>query len=412
MRVSRLTLRDFRNVKETVFFPDPGLNFLVGANGQGKTSLLESLGYLSSLRSFRGSKSDEVVRFGQPLSEIACELSPNRDEDKWITELKVVFSVSENTPGKVTKIALINGKPIRNSTQYLCQRFGNFELGFHSVVFNPSDHDLVRGEPAIRRSYLDRVLAAENIEYLNTLQKYKRVLEQRNAVLREANIPQPDLLLGFTEPLCRYGAFIVFKRLEWIKRVNEHLNGVTQQIAPDQPCLRFFYLSNWVPQIDNLCLINNDLGPVHFTGQGSLPSLELLDQSFWKKLATIDKAEWRSKHSLVGPHRDDWGFFQGEQVLKGHGSQGEIRTALLALKLSEIELFRKATGHRPLFLLDDFSSELDRDRRSFLLRFLNETDLQVFVTTTDESFFAGKRFWVLNGSLRESRNDRIESARE
>ena len=102
-------------------------------------------------------------------------------------------------------------------------------------------------------------------------------------------------------------------------------------------------------------------------------------------------------HSLVGPHRDDWAFFLGSQALKGHGSQGEVRSALLALKLCEIDPFRNETGHRPLFLLDDFSSELDQERRAFLLRYLTETDLQVFVTTTEAATFAGKRFWVVNG---------------
>jgi DNA replication and repair protein RecF len=111
---------------------------------------------------------------------------------------------------------------------------------------------------------------------------------------------------------------------------------------------------------------------------------------------------------LAGPHRDDWSFFYGEQALRGHGSQGEVRSALLALKLCEIELFRSATGHRPLFLLDDFSSELDRERRGFLLRFLLESDLQVFVSTTEESYgergdWASGRSYqvqqVSNGSL-------------
>jgi DNA replication and repair protein RecF len=92
-------------------------------------------------------------------------------------------------------------------------------------------------------------------------------------------------------------------------------------------------------------------------------------------------------------------FYLGDQVLKGHGSQGEVRSALLALKLCEIELFRGKTGHSPLLLLDDFSSELDRDRRFFLLRFLSGTDLQVFVTTTEDSIGLGRRFWVSNGNL-------------
>ncbi len=105
----------------------------------------------------------------------------------------------------------------------------------------------------------------------------------------------------------------------------------------------------------------------------------------------------------MGPHRDDWALILGHQPLKGFGSQGEVRSALIALKLSEIELFKKRTGHRPILLLDDFSSELDRDRREFLLSYLSETDLQVFVTSTEEPPFSpekgGKLFRVSDGQI-------------
>jgi DNA replication and repair protein RecF len=199
--------------------------------------------------------------------------------------------------------------------------------------------------------------------------------------------------------MSRYAAYLTYKRLEWIQRLAQRLNDVVHQIAPRQPFLRLVYVSNWVPETGNLSIDNNGLSRVHFAGHGPLPSLELLEQAFWKKQASLEAAEWKSRHSLVGPHRDDWTFFLGEQILKGHGSQGEVRSALLALKLSEVELFRNATGHRPIFLLDDFSSELDRERRNFLLGFLAEKDLQVFVTTTDDSFLIGKHYWVVNGRL-------------
>jgi recombinational DNA repair ATPase RecF len=208
--------------------------------------------------------------------------------------------------------------------------------------------------------------------------------------------------MGFTDAFAKISSLIAWKRLEWFQRLQKYLNDTAHQIAPTQPFLRLVYLSNWAPEIDSLSLPNNDLAAVHFAGHGPLPSLELLEQAFWKRFSALEAAEWKSGHSLVGPHRDDWAFFLGSQPLKGHGSQGEVRSALLALKLSEIELFQNATGHRPLFLLDDFSSELDTDRRSFLLRFLEETDLQVFVTTTEGNYLAGKRFVVSGGKINEA----------
>ncbi|MCM2278007.1 MAG: DNA replication/repair protein RecF [Oligoflexia bacterium] len=413
MKVVKLTLHGFRNIQHATFDPDSRLNFLVGKNGQGKTSFLEAIGFVSGLKSFRGSKTAEVIRHGDNFGEISCEIEP--EERQFKSQLKVTFAVGPEGSQKATKAAFINGKPFRSAASYLSQRFGQLELGFHAIIFNPSDHDLVRGEPAIRRNYLDRVLAAEDIAYLKTYQKYQRVLEQRNALLKSEENPSRELLLGFSEPLAHYGAMIGRSRLEWIERLSRRLDGVMRQIAPAQAEIRLVSLSNWIPPIACLSIENNNLNAVHFAGHSDLPSLELLEQAFRNRLASLESAEFRARSSLVGPHRDDWAFFQenpaGEShLLKGQGSQGEIRSALLALKLSEIELFRERTGHRPLFLLDDFSSELDQDRRKFLLKFLSETDLQVFVTTTDDSFLfdpenrktVGKRFQVSDGMITEA----------
>ncbi len=370
----------------------------MGENGQGKTSFLEALGYLATLRSFRHAKSEEVLKWGELSSEVACKLT---GDEGWETHLKVVFDGDPKI--KTTKVAFINGKPYKSSTSYLSQRLGSFELGFHAVVFNPSDHDLVRGDPSTRRNYLDRVIAAENIGYLKTVSKYQRIVTQRNTLLKQAADGRTqvldDMIAGFTDQAMKLGSLLASTRLEWIMKLSERLNETVHQIAPRTPELRLVYLSNWAPIIDNLSFNNDTLGALNFTGHGHRPSLELLEHSFRKRLSFLEAAEWRSGHSLVGPHRDDWAFYLGGQALRGHGSQGEVRSALLALKLCEIDLFRIETGHRPLFLLDDFSSELDRERRSFLLRYLSESDLQVFVTTTEDSSLHGKKFRVSNGIL-------------
>lgn len=392
MKVESLTLRDFRNIRECVFRPGPGLNFIVGENGQGKTSLLEALSLLATLRSFRGSQSDELIRWGSQRSEIACEIS---EDGEWQTELKIVFEFREN--GKATKSAFINGKAYRSSSEYLSQRFGDKEIGFHAVVFNPADHELIRGEPAQRRSYLDRVLAAEDIGYLRKLQTYQRLVAQRNAALKASERPDRRVIAGFTEPMARLAAEIVLERLDWLARLEPRIAATARQIAPRQAGIRPAYQSGWLPinppsKGGFLTLKNgentgenNKLSVRHFAGQDRAGSLELIEQAFWTRLSALEEAELRSRTTLVGPHRDDWGLLLGDQALKGHGSQGEVRSALLALKLSEIELFEERTGHRPLLLLDDFSSELDRQRRRFLLEFLKRTRLQVLITTTEEA---------------------------
>ena len=426
MKIEKLVLRNFRNIQETVLQPEPTINFLVGSNGQGKTSLIEAIGFLSTLRSFREAKAASIVRNECTQAEVICSVASESTarveeisstdghtlessqqlhkspqiNDLWKTELRVLLEKIDEH--KASKKAFINQKLYRSSTHYLSQRFGSFELGFHSVIFNPSDHDLVRGTPAVRRAYLDRTLAAEDIDYLKALQKYQRLLDQRNILLKSKEPVSEAVLAGFTEPLCSVGSLLTHKRLEWVQRLASILSKTLQRIAPNQPQLRLAYLSNWAPSCGDFSFNNNELYSVHFTGQGHVASLELLEQSFWSKISALSTAERRSGCTLVGPHRDDWAFFLGDQALKGQGSQGEVRSSLLALKLSEIELFRERTGHRPLFLLDDFSSELDRERRSFLMKFLTETDLQTFVTTTDDSSLVGKHFWVRNGAVMDS----------
>jgi len=395
MKVWKLKLHDFRNIREVSIDLDKHLNFFMGANGQGKTSIIEALSYLATLRSFRGATTDEVIRNGTTGSDISCVIREDQKEE-WSANLKIIFS----SESKTKKTAFINDKPYKSSTSYLSQRFGNYQLGLHAICFNPSDHELVRGEPTIRRSYLNRVIAAEEIEYLKRWQKYQRVLEQRNQLLKTEGTISKAVLHGFNEPLCRLGCEITRRRFQWLSRLTERLGSTAQRIAPRQPFLRAFYVSSWAPSIAGLSIDNNNLEAVHFTGQEALPSLELLEQTFNKKLAALEEVELRTRTTMVGPHRDDWTFFLGDNVLKGRGSQGEVRSTLLALKLSEIEMFREATGHRPLFLLDDFSSELDQERRDFLMKFLLDTDLQVFVTTTEHfANHSGKQFRVIDGKV-------------
>ena len=410
MKLERLLVRNFRNIEACEVTPGKHLNFLVGANGQGKTSILEAIGYLASLRSFRGSKSPEVIRWGSDTAEIAAAIIPETGPEtglneeaaqSWRTSLRIVFSAVGDDRQRASKTAYINGKPFKSSTQYLTQRFGSFHLGFHAVVFNPSDHDLVRGDPAVRRGYLDRLLAANSVDYLRLVQRYQRVLEQRNAVLKSGDSrTSTSLLSGFTEPLVQLGAQIVHRRLQALEELQKRSFNVLRQIAPNLTFLGLHYLSKWAEKTLESSGFNTASRGVNLTGQRPLPSVEILDQAFRNQLSISGPAEWKAGHSLVGPHRDDWGFILGQLPLKGHGSQGEVRSTLLALKLAEIELFRSETGHCPLFLLDDFSSELDQERRKFLLKALSESDLQVFITTTEERDYEGKRFLISNGSLK------------
>ncbi|MBL7715908.1 MAG: DNA replication and repair protein RecF [Bdellovibrionales bacterium] len=393
MRVGSIRVSRFRNIQEATLEPSHRLNFFLGKNGQGKTSLVEAISYLSSLKSFRGSSSDELLNWqdtqGEIRLRIASEGLPGDDPalSGPQSELKVTFLRESE---KVIRTAFINGKGYRSSSHFLRQRFGNYELGFHSIVFNPSDHELIRGEPALRRQFLDRVLSAENETYLEDLSRYQKVLEQRNSLLKDQEQFGPrsadfqNYLKSYTDPLIQLGARITHARLKWVQKALPRLEKFQKKIAPNQPKAGLFYRSSFATFFDEKPSNNIGLDLDHFSGQGDPPSIELLEQLYSKKLSDLAMIELRSRVTGAGPHRDDWGILLGQHFLHGHGSQGEVRSALLALKLTEIENFQEETGHRPVLILDDFSSELDRSRREFLLAFLSETELQVFVTATED----------------------------
>lgn len=397
MKLARLDIANFRNLVSVDFEPNDHLNFFIGLNGQGKTSILEAIAVLGSHRSFRGASPAEWISFKESKSIVRGELVASDPDagEPWKTE--ITLSLERHNTSRhqsVLKVATLNGKVYRNSTSFLKQRFGNAELGFHSIAFCPEDHELIRGEPAGRRAYLDRTLSALNETHLEGLHRYRKLLEQRNAVLKDFETPmnrRRDLLESFEPDWIEHGATILHFRLSWIAAIQPFFEARLNDIAPRQRTAPIFYVSSCNPR-------------TYLAGQGPIPSLDELKEYLVKEVLNSREKEWRLGSSLVGPHRDDFGVGNEAESLRNFGSQGEVRSAVLALKLAEIDFFRRTTGHRPLLLLDDFSSELDHERRQYLLRYLSATDLQVFVTTTEDLFDSGSRFYLRSGSI-ESRKD-------
>ena len=398
MRVQRLTLKNFRNLDHLQLSPEENITFIVGKNGEGKTSVLEALGVLSSLRSFRGNKIEDTLKNNHSFSEIVCVL-----DDGLKTELKVVLK-KENS--RTFKNAFINGKLISKGSQYLQKRFGDMEIGFHCIVFNPSDHELIRGEPSHRRDYIDRVISAQSTEYLECLTKYYRSLEQRNRLLKQEIPIDEGVLSGFTQSLVELGSKIIQMRMMWINKTTQNMNLILQEIIPLKPEIQMTYVSKIFEKNTFRNEEKSNDNARHFSGQSEAPSIDFFKECLWQTSRRLGTAERAAKVTLFGPHRDDWEISFHGASLKSVGSQGEVRAVLIALKLSEIENFRVATGHRPVLLLDDFSSELDQERRQYLLNYLQKTDLQVFVTTTEEPRFLNSFFWLSDGVIKkqESQN--------
>ncbi len=394
MKIEELYISGFRNIEKCFFHPYPGLNVLIGANAQGKTSLLEAIFFLSWLRSFRNSK--QMLSWDHSEGEVRGTISKEvAGESLWKTQLKVHL---QEALGSVQKCAWINEKPIRSQTQYLKERLGAYPCGFHTVVFHVCE-DWIRRGPSRRREYWDRVLASEDLQYLEVLQKYQKVLEQRNRILKEFQ-NQQELLNRFTEPWVKYGASLTYARLGWLERGNPLLKRYLQKLLPHAHSFQMTYGSSWMDPLEGLC-VDSKAQKMHFTLQAQKPSLESLERSLFMKSLAMQSLEKKVGYTLVGPHRDDYLFFLENRLLE-HRSQGEIKSAVLAMKLAEIELYEAQTANQAIFLIDDFSSELDKNRQEFLMQFLSETKLQVFVTTT-ENWEGGNCFSMNHGTLKEGK---------
>ena len=404
MLVERLQLNHFRNIDSIDIRPSSRLNLFIGANGHGKTSILEALGVLGSLRSFRDSKPADWMQSHQLHSELRATIVPDLTQNQWRSEVSILLN-RDSDGSSVKKIVQINGKTVRSSAHYLRMKFGSAEMGLHCIAFNPSDHDLVRGEPSGRRTYLDRLLAAENPDYFDQIIQYQKNLEQRNSLLKDGSRRFQPVLPDFTEKLIELGAQITQVRLQWLQTNAQRVSEIAHEIAPKQASMRLVYHLKWLEKNERFTSENDTLSALHFTGHTPLPSLQELSHWMRTGFEQVSSDEQRLGSTLVGPHRDDWFVEFNGRLLRGRGSQGEVRTALLALKLTEIESFRKATGHRPILLLDDFSSELDLERRQYLMNFLQSTDLQVFISSTESVGLAGEKFLVEDGKVTSLLNE-------
>jgi DNA replication and repair protein RecF len=198
----------------------------------------------------------------------------------------------------------------------------------------------------------------------------------------------------FDRPLIQTGANLTQERLRWIHRINLPLKEAVKRIAKNQADISLNYRSNWAFSDS-------------FPGLIEPISLEILETNFRKNLLQQRAVEQRLKSTIVGPHRDDWEISLGAAPLKSFGSQGEIRSVLLGMKICEIESFQTTTQQLPVFLLDDLSSELDQWRRKQLIEFLEQSNLQVFITTTESSWTPGKVIQILDGAIHD--DSRISS---
>jgi DNA replication and repair protein RecF len=362
--LTRLMARDFRNFTQLdVSVPARGV-VIVGDNGHGKTNLLEAAAYLSLLRSMRGARDSDMIRFGAPALFVRAEL----------TAPAAAFAVSvgyERATRK--KKATLDGVEQSRLTSALG--------ALPSVGFSPADVSLVAGSPGERRRYLDVALALSSRVYLSALQHYRAALTRRNAILRTAQRdPHGARAAGYLEQvsvwepmLAEHGALVTAIRQQFVRGHAERFAHLASAIGERQAVTMRYSVSS----------VGGGAGGGSVGGAGVLPDEATLDagvetlaaqyrELYVRVMAQQRAQEVRRGMTLVGPHRDELGLLLGGRELRTFGSAGQQRSAAIALRLLELATLRDAIGGTPLLLLDDPFAELDLGRAGRVLALLED----------------------------------------
>ena len=363
MKIDSIELSGFRNYETLKLEFGPGVHIFYGDNAQGKSNLLEAIYYAATGKSYRGSRDREIIAFSAEEAHIKA----------FFEARETTYRVDMHLKKGRNKGVAVNSVPIRKMKE--------FAGLFGAVVFSPEDLQIVKEGPDVRRRFIDNELSMTDPYYFNAFTQYKKALEQRNKLLKE--LPDRPALLdtldAWDQSLVRYGKELIQGREAFaevirpiVRKTHEHLTGTKES-------LEVFYEKNTEAE------------------------------AFERELQAARSRDMKALTTTVGPHRDDLRFElttdrdgKKETVdARIFASQGQQRTAALALKLSEIEFLKAKTGENPILLLDDVFSELDSRRQQYLVE--NMQTLQTFITCTGLEEFVGRQetigpvFRIANG---------------
>lgn len=359
MLLRHLTLQQFRNYTSFQREFGPSLNVLVGANAQGKTTLLEAVYLLATSKSMRGSKDTEMIRWDAPASVVSGQVLREKAND---VDLEVALSQTEK------KSLVVNTIRVNRAMDFVGQ--------LKAVAFSLSDLEVVRGEPSRRRRFLDLEISQLSPSYCHALSCYRKVVEQRNRLLkltrdRALRATLEDNLGAWTEQLISYGSRLVLRRHQFLQQLSEYALPIHGLLTEQTERLTIAYRPCFkVPET---------LGTM---AAREAEGLEPTQEAFRAALGEVREEEFRRQVCLVGPHRDDVLFLVNGRDVRVYGSQGQQRTVALATKLAEVELMRELAGEPPVCLLDDVFSELDASRRAHIFD-VTLGNCQTFLSTTD-----------------------------
>jgi len=351
MIIKRISCYNFRNIQRVEINPSPKLNILVGKNAQGKSNLLESIYIFATGKSHRTNKTDDMINFNSSHAEVSIELEKKQN----LYQLYLQLSESK----KNLSIDGVSRKRISDLIGYL-----------NVVSFFPKDLDLVSGGPSQRRDFIDMEISQVKPSFYKLCNKYSRLIRQRNKFLKQnyKQEYQGTLLRSYDDQLIELGSQIIKKRLETLYKVSLLARLSHRQITETKENLVINYVSN-IGFDDPLVNIYKN-------------TKEDIQDLLQKKLSSVKAKEKERGTTLVGPHLDDFTCLINGRDARRFGSQGQVRTTVISLKLAELQFMRSETGELPILILDDVLSELDKDRQHLLLNNASG-NAQTFVATTD-----------------------------
>lgn len=340
MKLEKIAIKNFRNIKNLYYESTEKLNFIIGKNAQGKTSFLEAIYLLSNSNTFRNAKDFDLIN--HEAASYSVTSSHNYEGRKIHTELSY---------NSVKKIYRINNK--------ISNYKNNDRL--RVVLFTPDDLYLIKGSPVKRRLFIDYLLRQISYEYSYNLDKYLNILKKRNILLRN-NQGESKSFAIINELFIENSVKIIIQRINLINTIDQLISNIFPRINDSNLNLKIKYALSF--KIDN-DKINN----------------KILYQEMYKFLEKIQGKEILKRKTLFGPHLDDINFYLDNRLAKIYASQGQQRNIAISLKLAEVYVFKKIKNFYPIFLLDEVMAELDEERKQLLFNLLSTAEFQSFLTS-------------------------------
>ena len=363
MKISNVNFINFRNLENNSIDLSGKINVFYGKNAQGKTSLLEAVYYSATGISFKTKKTSELIKYNFEEFISGINYKDNISENRIAVRFKNIIGAK--------KEFFFNKKRISQTDFY-----GKVNI----IAYIPEDIILINGSPKSRREFFDIEISQIDREYLSNLKNYDKLLKIRNKYLKE-NKKNTEEFAIYENEFIKYASLIIFKRLEYVKSLSIILNLQYRKLFNIEQELTLKY--------ETLCEKVNKI------------TVEEIQSKLRDEIKNKRYQEERYKFSLVGPHKDDYKFLLNGYEAKISASQGEKKSIIFSLKLSEIDIIKKNTRENPIVIIDDITSYFDSDRRKSILEFFIKKDIQVLISSTDKLEIEAKNFYVEKGIIKD-----------